>query len=176
MANQTRSVNLQLIGWTGPVAVALLLNRLSLGVFFLLAGIGKLRMGPAVFYREAFVKLRPSWLPESLASPYGHALPFLEFAVGALLVLGLLTRLTAGVVALMLASFTIALWVAGMFFAPGGAPFHTNVVFLTLAILLATTGPGRYSLDYLLRRRKIQAALQSTSGPATSAPSSERRV
>lgn len=172
MQEKSRSVNLQLIGWSGPVAVALLLNRLALGMFFLLAGLAKIRMGSGVFYREGFTALKPAWFPEVFARPYGHALPFLELMVGTLLVIGLLSRLTAGVIAIMLASFTVALWAAGMFFQ-GGGPFHTNVVFLTLAILLAATGPGRYSLDYLLRRRKIEAALTSAAAPT--APTSAAR-
>jgi uncharacterized membrane protein YphA (DoxX/SURF4 family) len=157
MENQPRIVNLQLTDSTGPVGVALLLNRLALGFMFLLAGIGKLKMGPAAFYRDVFLAVRPPWLPEILAKPYGYALPFLEALVGALLIIGLLSRVTAGVMALMLASFTIALWAAGMFFQ-GGGPFHTNVILLTLAILLATMGPGRYSLDYLIRRGKVARA------------------
>ncbi len=164
MEKQTRIANLQLTDWTGPVGVALLLNRLSLGAMFLLAGIGKLKMGPAAFYRDVFLSIRPSWLPEVLAWPYGHALPFLEVLVGALLVVGLFARVTAGGMALMLASFTIALWAAGMFFQ-GGAPFHTNVILLTLAILLAVMGPGRYSLDHLIRRLKVARAKTGQAPP-----------
>lgn len=158
MQNRTGALSSRWTDSTGFLGVALLLNRLSLGLLFLLAGWAKLKMGPAKFYQEAFLMLRPAWLPEPLASPYGHALPFLEFLVGAMLMVGLLSRITAGAMALMLLSFTIALAAAGMFFQ-GGAPFHTNVIYITLAVLLAATGPGAYSLDHLIRRRKAARAL-----------------
>ena len=135
----------------GLLDAVLLLNRLALGLYFLLAGVGKLRMGVGQFYEKGFLKLKPAWLPDAVASPYGHALPFLECALGGLLVLGLLGRWAAGLMALLLLSFTVALWQAGMFFG-GPGPFHDNVPFLTLAMLLAVTGPGRFSVDGLLKR------------------------
>lgn len=160
MQSQERGVALQLGGWTGSIGIALLLNRLSLGLVFLMAGVTKIKMGPGKFYREGFLPLQPAWLPEAFASPYGHALPYLEFVLGAMLIVGFLGRITAGAIALMLISFTIALAAAGMFFK-GGGPFHLNVVLATLAILLAATGPGAYSLDHLIRRRKIERAAPS---------------
>ncbi len=125
---------------------ALLLNRLALGAFFLLAGLGKLRMGVGKFYSEGFTGLRPAWLPEAFAWPFGHALPFIEFAVGGLLVIGLLGRLTAATIALLLLSFCIALHQAGMLFQ-GPGPFNVDIILLTLSVLLAATGPGRFSVD-----------------------------
>jgi uncharacterized membrane protein YphA (DoxX/SURF4 family) len=133
----------------GPVSLALLLNRFSLGLCFLAAGVMKLRMGVHEFYTKAFLGLRPAWLPDLLAWPYGHALPFVEVLVGGLLIIGLFTRVTAGVMTVMLISFTIALMGAGMFFQ-NGQPFHTNVILGTLAFLLATLGGGRWSLDHAL--------------------------
>jgi putative oxidoreductase len=144
--------------------IALLVNRLSLGLYFLLAGVGKLRTGVGEFYTKAFSGLRPAWLPEAVASPFGHALPFIEVAVGALLVAGLLARLTAGVMALLLLSFSIALWQAGLFVG-GAGPFHTNIVFFTLAILLAVTGPGRASLEGVCCRRPPPEAAVSAGKP-----------
>jgi len=143
---------LPLIGWTGPVGVALLLNRLALGLYFFLAGVGKFRMGVGVFYEQGFVPLRPAWLPEALGRPFGYALPLIELLLGLLLIAGLFSRITAGLIALLLATFTIALAQAGLFF-PAAGPFHANVVFFTLAILLASVGPGRYSVDDLLAKR-----------------------
>jgi uncharacterized membrane protein YphA (DoxX/SURF4 family) len=42
---------------------------------------------------------------------------------------------------------------AHLFFS-GSGPFHTNVVFLTLALLLAVIGPGSLSADTLWPRRR----------------------
>lgn len=128
--------------------LVLLLNRLALGMYFLLAGVNKISAegGVAKFYQDVFLKMKPTWLPVWFAVPYGYALPFLEIAVGALLALGFLGRWPAGVMSLMLASFTIALYQKGLFYS-GSGPFHQNVVFFTLALLLAMTGHGAISLD-----------------------------
>ncbi len=128
---------------------ALLANRVSLGLFFLLAGVGKLRMGVDEFYQNFFLKLKPPWLPDLVAWPYGHALPFVESAVGILLLIGLFGRMIAALMAALLISFSIALFGAGMFFS-GSGPFHTNAVFITLAMLLVVTGPGRFSVDRII--------------------------
>lgn len=131
--------------------LVLLLNRLAVGMYFLLAGVAKVRTGVAEFYREGFLKMKPDWLPVWFAAPYGYALPFLETVVGALLVLGVLGRWPAGVMSLMLASFMVAQYEKGLFFS-GPGPYHTNVVFLTLALLLIMTGHGAISLDALRKK------------------------
>ncbi len=131
--------------------LALLINRLSLGMVFLLAGAQKIAGGINTFYEKGFLSLKPSWLPVWFAWPYGHALPFLELVLGAMLIVGLFSRTTAGLIAIMLFSFTIALASKGMFFANG--PIHPNVVYLTLAVLLAVLGAGSLSADRMWRKR-----------------------
>ncbi|NLX23140.1 MAG: DoxX family protein [Phycisphaerae bacterium] len=136
--------------------LAILANRLSLGLYFFLAGLGKIRGGVGQFYQGAFAGLRPAWLPDWFAGPYGYALPFLEAAVGVLLIAGFRARPAAGLTLLMLTSFTIALTGAGRFFGSSG-PFHANVIFITLAFLLTVTGPGSLSLDAIRSRRGRRA-------------------
>jgi len=131
--------------------LVLFLNRCCLGLYFLLAGIAKLRLGVGAFYKGSFSSLRPVWLPDWFALPYGHALPFVEVLVGAALVLGLYGRAAAALAALALASFTIALYENGAFIPKSGGPFHYNVIFLTLALLLAVMGPGSLSVDAFRR-------------------------
>lgn len=127
-------------GWLDLV---LLLNRLALGAYFTLAGWAKLKAGPFTFATtEFFVKARPSWLPPPVHGAYGYALPFVEVAAGVLLILGLYARTAASVIALLLASFILALGVAPR----AGGPFEKNVVFFTLALLLVLLGPGRYAV------------------------------
>lgn len=130
-----------------PTDVVLLLNRLALGLVFLLAGIGKIRGGVTNFVEGGFRGLTPAWLPNWFATPYGYTVPFAETIFGGLLILGLFGRLTAGVLTLMLTSFTIALYVAGK--AGGSGPIHPNIVYIALALLLATIGPGKLSADGL---------------------------
>lgn len=131
----------------GLITLALFVNRCSLGLYFLLAGIAKIRLGVEEFYKGGFSPLKPIWLPDWFAMPYGHALPFVEVLLGAALIVGFYGRTAAAVTTLALASFTIALYQAGAFFPKNGGPFHANVIFLTLAFLLAVTGPGNFSVD-----------------------------
>ena len=132
--------------------LVVLLNRLALGLFFLLAGYHKISSGVGNFYHNVFLSLKPAWLPTWFAAPYGHLIPFAEVTAGTLLILGLMGRLGAALAALLLLSFTIALAAAHLFFS-GSGPFHTNVVFVTLALLLAVIGPGSLSADAVWRKR-----------------------
>jgi thiosulfate dehydrogenase (quinone) large subunit len=71
-----------------PQAAAVALGRWGLGVIFLFYGIGKFP-DVAGFANSLVVLFKSTWLPELLVRVFGYALPFLEVAVGALLLLGL---------------------------------------------------------------------------------------
>jgi uncharacterized membrane protein YphA (DoxX/SURF4 family) len=77
--------------------------RIGLGVIFLISGAGKL---PEL---AAFVDQveEANILPHTLARAYGTALPYVEIVIGALLILGLLSRLAAGIGGLAALSFII---------------------------------------------------------------------
>lgn len=138
-------------------SLVILLNRTALGAYFLLAGWGKLReefrSGLGSFYRSTFSKAQPDWLPAFVAAPYGYALPWLEVLAGALLILGFFGRLSALVVAAMLASFIAALGIGG----DPPRPFSPNLIFLSLALMLALIGPGGFSIDRLRRQRPVRS-------------------
>ncbi len=134
-------------------ASMLLINRIALGAYMLLAGVGKVLGGVGNFYENSFKGLQPDFLPDLLARPYGYAIPFLEIAVGALLIVGLFTRWTAVVTTLMILSFTIALWMkVGFPQAGASGPFHPNVILMTLCLWVVVVGGGRMSLDHVLRK------------------------
>jgi uncharacterized membrane protein YphA (DoxX/SURF4 family) len=124
----------------------ILLNRLALGLFFLLAGFNKVRDGVAQFVEGPFKSLTPPWLSPGFATLFGNSLPYIEIVMGAMLLLGLFTRIASGAIALLLISFTIALAGVGAFYS-GGGPFHTNLILLTLTMLFMVSGPGIYSVD-----------------------------
>lgn len=93
--------------WIGVAA------RLIVGLVDLAAGIAKFP-DPAGNVRQvrAF-----DLLPEAVVPTVGHALPTVEILIGALLVLGLLTRATAVVATLFFVAFIIgiaAAWARGM--------------------------------------------------------------
>lgn len=135
-----------------------LLARAALGLYFLLAGVGKVRgelqNGLGTFYEGSFQGLQPEWLPTFFAAPYGYALPWAEVIVGAMLVLGLATRISATLIALMLLSFTIALMMAKGVTGGGPGPFHANVVMIALALMLLVLGGGAISIDAAFRGKK----------------------
>lgn len=134
------------------------LARASLGLYFLLAGVGKVRgelqNGLGSFYEGSFQGLQPEWLPTFFAAPYGYALPWAEVVIGATLVLGLATRISATLIALMLLSFTIALMIANGISGGGPGPFHANVVMLALSLMLIVLGGGAISVDAAFRGKK----------------------
>jgi uncharacterized membrane protein YphA (DoxX/SURF4 family) len=94
-------------GWFGLAA------RLVVGGVWVVAGVLKLP-DPAAGVRSVRAY---QLLPEGVVPLVGYALPVLEVLVGACLVLGLLTRLTGVVSALMLLTFVVgisAAWARGL--------------------------------------------------------------
>jgi len=77
--------------------------RIGLGVVFIVSGASKLPE-LALFVEQVE---EANVLPHALASAYGHALPFVEIVIGALLILGLLTRFAAAIGGLSAISFIV---------------------------------------------------------------------
>lgn len=132
--------------------IALLMQRLALGLFVLLQGVSKFHGGLEQFVNGLYHKMTPAFLPSGIAVPYGYAIPFLEVIFGSLLIVGLFGQLAAVVLLLMVISFTIALAYAGLAIGGPGIYSH-NFMFLAMLFLLAVTGAGRYSVDRLWRGR-----------------------
>lgn len=133
--------------------VALLLNRIAVGAYILLAGVAKLRMGMEAFLKD-YETYQPAWLPDLIATPYGYALPFVEIVLGALLIVGLFTRISAIATLLLLLSITIATTIKVGSLSVMGEPFNTNLIFMAIVLLIAVTGAGRLSVDALWRDKK----------------------
>lgn len=111
-------------------------------------------------------------LPESVVPTVGHALPLVEIAVGALLVLGLLTRVAAVLSALLFVAFIVGIswaWAKGLqidcgCFGGGGFdedatekyPWEIarDVGLLFLSLYVAWRPPGRLALDSVLYRKE----------------------
>src|SRR5437762_12233576 len=89
--------------------IGLLLARVPLGIVLGMAGYDKIfHTGVGQFVMD-HRSMAEQHLSAGLANLYLHAVPYAELTVGALLVVGFLTRLNALVAALMLASFGIAM-------------------------------------------------------------------
>lgn len=142
--------------------LSLLLMRIALGLYLLLAGVGKvqgeLNNGVGSFYNGPFKGLQPSWLPDVLAAPYGYALPWLEVLIGAMLIFGFLGHLAALAGLLMLVSFTIVLAMANGSITAQGAdapgPYHGNYIQVAGYLLLTLMGCGRWALDSVVFGKK----------------------
>ncbi|MCV2395063.1 DoxX family membrane protein [Actinotalea sp. M2MS4P-6] len=140
------------------------LLRLVLAGVCLWAGLAKVGDLPASVRAVRAFEL----LPEALAKPVGYGLPVLEIALGVLLLVGLLTRYAAAVVALLMVAFIIgisAAWARGLAidcgcFGGGGPtePDQTQYpleIFRDLAIaagavFLVRWPTSRFSLDQTL--------------------------
>jgi uncharacterized membrane protein YphA (DoxX/SURF4 family) len=77
--------------------------RIALGVIFIISGAGKLAEGAAFVDQVEEANI----IPHALARAYGTALPYVEIVIGALLILGLLSRFAAGIGGLAALSFII---------------------------------------------------------------------
>lgn len=128
------------IQWLAPLAA-----RLVVGEIFITAGWGKLQNLEQI--TENFI----SW-----GIPFPHILtPFTsgaEFICGIFLVLGLFTRISAGVLGvIMIVAIKSALWeqVDSLDTLLG----FSETAYLAIFFWLAIAGAGKVSLDYLLTRK-----------------------
>jgi putative oxidoreductase len=134
-------------------SLGLLLGRLPMGAFFLMAGITKLRMGVPEFVTKYCPNIPPQ-VPQAWGEAYMHAIPYMEVVVGAMLILGLFGRLAGLVGALLVITFTVGL--TGI--QQSGVPFHPNLIYIGLLLMILLTGAGRISLDGLMFRRRPASA------------------
>ena len=143
-----------------------LVFRICLGVVFIVSGAGKL---PEL---TAFVNQveEADILPHALARAYGTSLPYVEIVIGALLVLGLLSRLAAGIGGLAALSFIIGnsfrvvrglYGECGCFGSIASLQFSTgealiiDCVLLIMAIQILVHKGEFLSLDSIIFRRKM---------------------
>jgi putative oxidoreductase len=150
-----------LIGWPERVAqhlrwLAPLFARITVGWVFLLSGWGKLHNLPQI--TENFI----GW-----GIPFPHILtPFVsgvEFFGGLFLLLGLLTRISAGALGItMIVAIRAARW--GDFNSLDGLLGLDEFEYLALFLWLAIAGPGVVSLDYLLQRRFGRSGVPARAG------------
>ena len=128
------------LSWIGPLAV-----RLVIGAAFILTGWGKLHNLDGV--TEFFTEL-------GIPMPHANAVfvSLVELVGGALLVLGLGTRIAAAfLIGTMAVAFLTAIWPkADSVFDL----FSTiELTYLVIFVWLAVHGAGKASLDHLLARR-----------------------
>ena len=116
-----------------------LLIRLSLGAYFILAGLSKLDN------LEGFVVevKKLAILPEPFATLYGTLLPYIEIGGGSFLILGIWTTLAAIIISLLLASFVFAFGI----FPNNTDLFNKDLILLAASLSLMYSGAGAFSID-----------------------------
>ena len=123
---------------------AILLARIMMPILFIVAGYGKL--GDAYAGTQAYM--------QAMGVP-GFLLPLtilLELGGGIAVLLGLLTRTTA----LFTAGFTVLtalLFHSDFSVGANSTMFMKNFTIAGGYLLLAVTGPGKFSLDFLLGKK-----------------------
>ncbi len=109
----------------------------------------------AIFIVHSLKKFDPSWqewlisigIPPEMQLPIALA----EFIGGVLLVIGILTRISSSVFAVILlgAIFHIR-WENGFFVSKGG--WEWDLIMLAAVLTIIVVGPGRISISHLVRK------------------------
>lgn len=134
-------------------AWAVLFARLVLGLIFFMAGVFKVfQLGPLEHARKYFLPYADTFLPVWSLWATGVIIPFVELVAGGLVMLGLRTREALVSLGLVLVAVTF-----GHLLKEPLYEFHTHVIprlALLLFVLLLPLEDDRFSVDYLLMRRK----------------------
>jgi putative oxidoreductase len=112
-----------------------------------------------VFHRERMLEFRDFLAQNGFPAPLfnAHLSAYAQFVCGLLIIAGAATRPAALV---MVVNFVVALWMVH-----AGQPFNANIAPLAMlfgATMLALHGPGAYSVDAVMARRRSEAATPAT--------------
>jgi thiosulfate dehydrogenase [quinone] large subunit len=130
------------------------LLRVTMGVIFLFYGIGKFISGVGNFVGNMNQQFSGK-LPAFMVMPFAYAIPFAEVTAGALILLGLFTRLGLVISGLLLIGLTFGMVMLGQ--APTVA--HNLQYGLVNFVLLWLVELNRYSLDSIFGRKTLSASM-----------------
>lgn len=131
------------------LSAALTVLRVSVGAVFLAHGAQKLFV-----YGFAGVIGAFEGMGVPLAGAAGPAVALLEFFGGLALIVGLFTRLAALGLAINMLGAIVLVHLAAGFFLPNGMEFV--LALFSAVVALALTGPGSFSVDAVIARRRSQ--------------------
>lgn len=162
---------------------AVSLNRIAVGLFFFLSGIGNylnFNVENGFYHTVITQRLQlwgpfPEWwhgtppLPALIAAPYAWLLPLAEIIFGILFGLGFWSRWTGLILLLMTFSITIAFGIipGGSLFANGVESFNKNILFMTLIWMIIA-----YEVDTKKARMRRTMERLDRAGVRPQSPSS----
>jgi len=142
-------------GGLSAESVAGFLLRFALGVLFLFAAVGKfVGPGPTGFTNWTLQEFEGTYLPRFLLIPYAYTLPYLEFLLGVVLILGIFTRISLTVAALLLISLGFGKMVLQDHATVAN---NLNYVFMAAVALWFAWQDNALSLDRFLCHKKREA-------------------
>jgi thiosulfate dehydrogenase [quinone] large subunit len=127
--------------------LAYALLRVTLAVLFLFSGINKIAGGVGGFASKMTQDFN-GILPSFAVTPFAYALPFVEAAVGALLMIGLFNIVVLAAAGFLMIALTFGTVMQGNF--PTVA--HNVMYAFFISMLLALADYNGYSVDRLLRK------------------------
>lgn len=123
----------------GQAAYGPLFIRVTLGGYFILAGLAKIPL------LDGFINQVKGFgvAPENVTAVYATLLPYMEIFVGSALLMGLWTTLAGILGAILLLTFVIGFGI----FTGEYAVFNKDLILAGAAASLLYSGPGAYSVD-----------------------------
>ena len=147
MANPTTMGSQGNLDWRSDTAIAYAILRLTFGVNLGFRGFVRITVnGLDQFSAGLTGQFEPTWFPAFAVSAFGHIVPFVEVAIGLMLILGLFTRPALVIGGLMMTSLTFGT----MFLQNFDLAWLQLTYALAFFILLAARSWNAISLDSML--------------------------
>ena len=107
-----------------------------------------------IFIAGGYAKFDPNfstYLPQfGLPIQLQYLFALEEFIPGILIIVGVLTRISASVLSLVMLGIIFYIYKASQFIGPNGAEFP--VILLAGSLVIITIGPGRISISHLVKK------------------------
>jgi thiosulfate dehydrogenase [quinone] large subunit len=135
------------LSWQSDAALAYAIFRLTFGVNLMLRGVDRIFFLGLDNSGNGMVKqFEMTWIGAAMIQPFAHTIPWIEMAMGALIILGLFTRPALVVGGLMMTSLTFGT----MFLRNFDLAWLQLTYAIAFFLLLATRSWNVISLDRML--------------------------